>query len=114
MTKLVRKKVYVINKSGHDFQMALQHGDIVYLSSGKQFSRYDVNSIFREFLDILKDSNPKDYLLLTGLPVMQGIAIGIMLSKHKCANLLQFKQRKDGSKFYLERNITVEDWKDEN
>ena len=103
----MEKKVFIINKSstvgGHDFSPAMEYGRLIYLSEGR-YSRYDVNSIYREFSDILKESQPEDYILLSGLPIMQAIAVTIMAMKHGKVNILQFKQTGD-KKFYIERNL---------
>ena len=97
------KTVFIINQSGHDFEPAKEFGKPVFLSEGR-WSRYDVNNIYRHFEDKLKDSKPEDYLLLTGLPIMQAIATAIMAMRHGRVNILQFRQ-KEGRKFYIERNI---------
>jgi len=102
----MEKRVFIINKSSHDFEPAQKFGTLIYLSEGK-YSRYDVNAIYREFNDKLSTSSPDDYLLLTGLPIMQGVAMMIMAIRHGRVNLLQFRQKEDRA-FYLERNIIVD------
>ncbi len=102
----VEKRVFIINNSSHDFEPAKKFGKLIFLSEGR-YSRYDVNAIYREFDDKLSTSSPGDYLLLTGLPIMQGVAMMIMAIKHGRVNLLQFRQKEDRS-FYLERNIVID------
>src|SRR4030042_6842217 len=94
--------VYVVNKSAHDFSAAKEFGELKYLSQGSR-DRYAVNSIHRDFQDILAKSNPEDYLLLCGLTVMNCIACSIFSALHGKLNLLIFRK---GS--YLERNLVLE------
>lgn len=83
----MKLNVYIVNKSGHDISDAERFGDIVYLSSGPH-SRYATNNIYRTFKPILEVSHPDDYLLLTGLTIMNVIAASIMAMTHGKLNLL--------------------------
>lgn len=101
----MEKRVFIINNSSHDFEPAKKFGNLIFLSEGR-YSRYDVNNIYREFSEKLETSQSEDYLLLTGLPIMQGIAMMIMGVMHGRVNILQFREN-EGRKFYLERNIVL-------
>ncbi|GAF83863.1 unnamed protein product, partial [marine sediment metagenome] len=90
-------------QSGHDYEPAMEFGELIYLSEG-YWSRYDVNKMYREFTYRLEGSQRDDFILLTGLPVMQCLAVSIFAMKHGRINILQFRQ-KDKRKFYLEHNI---------
>lgn len=79
--------VYCVNKSGHDFSEALKFGDIIYLSDYAQ-PRFNTNNIYRTFKPILEASNQDDYILLTGLTVMNVIACSIFAILHNRLNLL--------------------------
>jgi len=91
-------KVYIVNKSNHNFTAAKSFGEIVYLSEGPM-NRYSTNNMCRVFTDLMKDSEPGDYIVPCSLNVMNSIACAIFAVKHKTLNLLLFK---DGS--YIERN----------
>ena len=52
-------KVYVVNKGGHDFSSAESYGELVYLSEGS-LNRYAVTNMYRQFSDILKESDSED------------------------------------------------------
>jgi len=93
------KKVYIVNKSSHDFSAAERFGDLVSLSEGSM-NRYGTSSIHRNFSEKLEESTEGDYILLCGLTVMNVIATSIFVSKHKKLNLLMFQ---GGD--YIERNI---------
>lgn len=98
-----KRKVYVINRSGHDYSKAEKYGEIIFLSKGSM-DKYKVNTIARKFADVMKDSSPEDYLLLTGLTVMSVIAASIFANKHGRINLLI--HRPDNS--YASREIILD------
>ena len=98
-----RRKVFIVNKSAHDFSSAMNFGDITFLSEGLM-SRYECNNIHRHFVSIMKDSHKDDYIVLCSLNVMNSIACAIFAQKHRTLNLLLFKS---GS--YLERNLILEE-----
>lgn len=91
-------KVYVVNKSSHDFSSAEEYGELVFLSEGSM-NRYGTNNMVREFGEIMKDSSPSDYIVPCSLNVMNAIACAIFAHKHGCLNLLLFRRGE-----YVERN----------
>lgn len=96
-----RRKVYIVNKSSHNFSAAEQFGEIVFLSDGPM-NRYSTNNMFRTFNALMKDSSPSDYIVPCSLNVMNAIACSIFAHRHGTLNLLLFKQGK-----YIERNHTL-------
>ena len=92
------KRVYVVNKSSHDFKAAEKYGEVKFLSEGSM-NRYATNSMIRQFGDAMELSEPEDYIVPCSLNVMNSIACAIFAHKHGCLNLLLFK---DG--LYIERN----------
>ncbi len=96
-------RVYIVNRSAHDYSRAEAFGDLVYLSSGPM-SRYEVNNMVRQFSEGLATSAPSDYLVMSGLAMMNSIACAIFTLKHHRLNLLLFK---NGT--YVERNVVFND-----
>ena len=94
-------KVYIINKSSHNFSAAKKYGEAIYLSEGLM-NRYATTNMHRQFTAILKDSQPEDYIVLCSLNVMNAIACSIFVRKHGTLNLLLYK--KGG---YVERNLII-------
>jgi hypothetical protein len=92
------KRVYVVNKSSHDFSPAEHFGEITFLSEGPM-NRYSTNSMYRTFYEILKDSSPDDYIVPCALNVMNSLACAIFAHKHGKLNLLLYKNGE-----YIERN----------
>lgn len=93
-----RLKVYIINKSSHDYSPATKFGDIVFLSEGPM-NRYGTNNMCRLFAEKMKDSTEKDYIVPCSLNVMNSVACAIFAHKHGKLNLLLFKEG-----IYIERN----------
>jgi hypothetical protein len=96
-------KVFIVNKSCHDFTAAEQFGELKFLSVGS-LKRYDCASMYRQFSEIMKSSKPDDYLLLSGLAIMNSVASAIFAHKHKRLNLLLWNSQK---KEYIERVIIL-------
>ena len=83
-------KVYVINKSAHDFSKAEKFGTLHFLSRGAM-SKYATNRIFRQFEEELVGATDEDYILLTSLTVMNVIACVMFALRFKKLNLLLLK-----------------------
>ena len=94
-------KVFIVNKSAHDFSPAENFGEIIFLSEGPM-NRYATNNMHRKFIDVLKDSSKEDYIVPCSLNVMNSIASAIFARMHGTLNLLLFK---NGS--YIERNMII-------
>ena len=92
------RRVYIVNKSSHDFKPAEAYGKVVFLSEGSM-NRYATNSMIRQFGEAMSLSEPEDYIVPCSLNVMNSIACAIFSHKHGTLNLLLFK---DG--LYIERN----------
>lgn len=91
-------KVYIVNKSYHDFGEAENYGEIIFLSEGPM-NRYSTNNMLRVFTERMKDSSAEDYIVPCSLSVMNSIACAIFARKHGKLNLLLFKEGN-----YIERN----------
>ena len=95
---MATNKVFIVNKSSHDFHPAEKYGEVIFLSEGSM-NRYATNSMVRQFGDAMKDSKEGDYIVPCSLNVMNSVACAIFAHKHGRLNLLLFK---DG--LYIERN----------
>ena len=92
------KRVYVVNRSNHDFTEAQHYGEVIFLSDGPM-NRYSTNNMLRVFIDKMKESTDRDYIVPCSLNVMNSIACAVFAHKHGKLNLLLFKQG-----IYIERN----------
>lgn len=91
-------RVYIVNKSNHDFSAAEHYGEIIFLSEGPM-NRYSTNNMLRTFTKRMEDSSSKDYIVPCSLNVMNSIACALFARKHGTLNLLLYKEG-----FYIERN----------
>ena len=95
--------VFITNRSGHDFSPAEYFGELVYLSSGK-INPYQTTKMYKEFSSILNNSKPDDYILITGLSIMNSIATACMAYKHGRVNILQWHE---GERKYKRRQLML-------
>lgn len=93
--------VYVVNRGGHNFEAALEYGKLTFLTEG-QYSPFAVDKIYREMARKLKNSKPDDYILSTGLSVMNSIACSCFAAKHGKLNLLLYKNER-----YIARTLML-------
>ena len=98
---MVKNKVYIVNKGGHDYESASKYGELIVLSTGS-IDKYAPSNIYVDFYEILKDSSPDDLILLSGLALVNTIAGGIMVALHGRINFLLYHIR---NKCYIERNV---------
>ena len=106
-------KVFVVNRGCHNYENALRFGEIEYLSEGS-VNPYAIGAMYRNFWSKLENSNPKDYILMTGLSVMSSVACGIFARLHGKLNLLIYKAARGGGGDYLERTVIISEKEEEN
>lgn len=97
------QKVYVVNKSSHDFSPAKDFGELIFMSVGR-LNRYATNDMARTFLEAMKDSEPEDYILPCSLNIANIVAGAVFAAKHGRINLLIFKPR---TSEYVERILVL-------
>jgi hypothetical protein len=101
-------KVYIINKGCHDYSAAEKFGDITYLSDGI-LSRFSTGKMYRMFSDTLRDSDPGDHLLISGMTIMSVVAVSIFAHKHGRINLLLYNSGPNKKNDYVSRTLVLED-----
>lgn len=83
MTNKRRRRVYIVNQSGHDFSAVKAYGEPYFLTKGL-VNRQALNYMYRQSVSALKDSNKNDYILISGLASQVAIlstAFGFMHGK---------------------------------
>jgi len=94
-------KVFIVNRSAHNFSDAENYGELVFLSEGSM-NRYSTNNMHRQFTEVMGNSHEDDHIVPCSLNVMNSIACAIFAKKHGKLNLLLFKNGK-----YIERNLVI-------
>jgi hypothetical protein len=82
------KKVWITNKSGHDFSPAEKFGQLLFLTSGVLPSKFSVNMLYRTFVEALENSSPNDYILIAGPSTALAVLVAIFAQKHGRVNFL--------------------------
>lgn len=103
VSQMEQRKVFIVNRSTHDFSAAEKFGTLVFLSDGPM-NRFATNTMFRIFEDGLRESSCNDYIVPCSLNVMNSIVCAIFAHRHGRLNLLLWKD--DGT--YIVRNHILE------
>lgn len=98
---MAKAKVYILNKSSHDFSHAKTFGELVFVTEGL-VDRFAVNSLHREIKELIDKSNPDDLIVPCSLAILNILTTSMFSHKHGRLNLLLYHSRK---KQYLERNL---------
>lgn len=80
-------KVYIVNDAGHDFNPALQYGELVPLTAG-DLNVLQVDRIASRMREVMFNMAQTDYLLLTGHAALIAIAVSVALSLNDVVNIL--------------------------
>ncbi|KKL73043.1 hypothetical protein LCGC14_2078840 [marine sediment metagenome] len=96
------RKVYVTNKGGHSYEAAEKYGEIIYITEGT-LNRFATNTLYRAFIDGMKDSQPDDFILITSMSIVNAIGAAVFARKHGCLNLLLYRSGE-----YILREIDID------
>lgn len=83
-------KVYIPNKSFHDFSGATKYGELVFITEGRLPNRHQANDIARLCSQAMMDAEAYDFLLLSGPTTVNAIASAILGHKFGRLNYLLF------------------------
>jgi hypothetical protein len=103
-----RPKVYVVNKGCHDYSKAEKFGTLVYLTEGR-FSRFATGKMYRVFHEKISKSSSNDYILVSGLTIMNSVVCSMFARKHGRVNLLLFNAGPNKRDDYVTRTVVMED-----
>lgn len=92
-------RVYIPNKSGHDYSDAERFGELVFLTEGL-LNAFDANILYQTLIEGMTDAEENDFLLIASLNIMNALTSGIMVQRFGKANYLIYKQKR-----YIERVI---------
>lgn len=98
-------KVFVINKSCHDFTPAEKYGKLVFISTGV-IGKFNTGTMFRAAKRAVAQATAEDYILITGQGIMSSIVCGLFAHKFKRLNLLLYCGTEER---YLLRRIVFND-----
>jgi len=104
----ISTKVYVPNRSYHDFSEATRFGELIYLTAGK-ISILSIGRMYRTFMPVIQDSSKEDYILVSGPSVMTSILCSMFSIRHGVLNLLIYQIGGDNKGHYKQRRISFEE-----
>lgn len=90
VSKLNKRKVYVVNYAEQDMSSAERFGELIYLTEGKGVNIFSTDSLLSEIKPKLRDFEESDFLLLSGHPVLNIIASALIWFKYGRVNVLIF------------------------
>lgn len=100
-----RPRVYIPNKSFHDFDGASAFGDIVFLTEGRLPNRYQLNELAMMCAEKMEGSSRGDLLLIQGPTTVNCIAAAILAHRAGRVNFLFYDQAADK---YTQRTVVLE------
>jgi hypothetical protein len=98
-----RPKVFVANRSAHDYSAAERYGDLVYVTAGQQ-NRFAANNHARLWMEALRDSSSHDYIILSSMNIICGIGCALFAMMHGRLNFLMYRRGK-----YIKRELVLSD-----
>lgn len=84
--------VWVVNFAGHNYQEAERWGEIKYITIG-YISQGSLDRLIYSVVTKLKDSKPDDFILPSGLLVLNVLAGILFWHRHKRLNLLVWDRK---------------------
>jgi hypothetical protein len=94
--------VFITNLGAHDYEPARAFGELRFLTRGK-IKRYATSTIYREFIEGMHDAHSTDFLLVSSLSILNGIASGILARRFGIINYLLYS---DGE--YVTRSVNID------
>ena len=98
------KKVYIPNRSHHDFSQAKKYGDLVFITEGS-VDRFNLSELFRAVVENMEDAEEGDYLLLSSLTIINILMAAYMTHKFGKINLLLYYNND-----YITRTVSLENF----
>lgn len=101
-----KRRVYVPNRSRHDFSKAEEFGELFFITKGL-INRLETSQMCRIVEEVLEQSHPNDLILPSSLTVISLLAGVIFAMRHGRLNLLIYC-----NEGYVERNLDFTELKE--
>lgn len=93
--------VWIVNLSGHNYEPAKKFGRFISLTTGN-VNHFNVDRLAQNMAITLAVAHEEDYLLISGSPMLNVIAVQLWLRKFTKVKLLQFSTREEA---YIPRTL---------
>jgi len=85
-----KRKVYVVNHNLQDMSTAERFGELIYLTEGKGVNIFSSDALLSELKPKLENVEERDFLLLSGHPILNVLASALIWFKYGRVNVLIF------------------------
>ena len=86
--------MWIFNKGGHNYDPAKEFGTLVSLTSGT-VNHFNVDRLAMTMATTISGADKEDYLLISGAPMINAIALFLWLRRFKKAKTLQFSIKEE-------------------
>lgn len=86
--------VWLVNKGGHNYAKLENFGRIIPLTTGA-VNPFNPDRLMLNLGHFLRMASPEDYLAISGLPLLNALALAMWLRKFPVAHILQHSIRED-------------------
>lgn len=87
-----KSTVWIVNYAGHDHSTAEEYGELDFLTRG-YVSMGSLDRLFYTVTEAIEKTEEEDYLLLSGLIVLNALAASVWLQRHGKVKLLLWDQK---------------------
>ena len=99
-----RPSVWVVNFAGHNYTDAERWGELKYVTKG-YVSLGHLDRLVYQVVESLEESRPTDWLIPSGLLILNVLASVFWYEKHGALRLLMWDRKNDS---YMELNVDTE------
>jgi hypothetical protein len=86
--------VWLVNEGGHDYTSLEKYGRMMPLTRGS-VNPFNLDRMMVNFGTRLSHASEEDYLAVSGLPILNALALAMWLVKFPKCNLLQWSMKKE-------------------
>jgi hypothetical protein len=87
--------VWVVNNAGHDMSAAERFGRLMPLTTGS-VNPFNVDRLMANIAPRLQHAQEEDYVLISGLPLLNAVVLLLWLAKFPHVKLLQYSVKRRG------------------
>jgi hypothetical protein len=92
--------VWIVNEGGHNYEDAVQYGRLFPVTEGS-VNPFNVDRMMVNFLHRLRHADAEDYVLISGLPILNAIFVAMWLARFTKIRLLQWSTREEKYEYRL-------------
>lgn len=90
-----RSTVWVVQNTGHDFSVASDRGEVVFLYDDDKINVFSIDRMTTDIRERLINSSSDDYFIPAGSSVAVCVAFACLMAKHGAVNVLIWSFREE-------------------